>query len=49
MIRVMYRWTVKKEDIEEFGRTWEEGHAKGWALSLHLSSTRCDRYPKYQS
>ena len=28
MIRVMYRWTVKKEDIEEFVRTWEEGTLK---------------------
>ena len=25
MIRVMYRWTVKQEDREEFGRMWEEG------------------------
>ena len=28
MIRVMYRWTVKKEDVEEFVRTWEEGTLK---------------------
>jgi Antibiotic biosynthesis monooxygenase len=28
MIRVMYRWTVKKEEIEEFVRTWEEGTLK---------------------
>jgi heme-degrading monooxygenase HmoA len=28
MIRVMYRWTVKKEDIEEFVRTWEAGTLK---------------------
>jgi heme-degrading monooxygenase HmoA len=28
MIRVMYRWTVKNEDIEEFVRTWEEGTLK---------------------
>ena len=28
MIRVMYRWTVKKEDQEEFVRTWEEGTLK---------------------
>jgi len=28
MIRVMYRWTVKKEDSEEFVRTWEEGTLK---------------------
>jgi heme-degrading monooxygenase HmoA len=28
MIRVMYRWTVKKEDIQEFVRTWEEGTLK---------------------
>jgi hypothetical protein len=25
MIRVMYRWTVKKEDGEEFIRKWEVG------------------------
>jgi len=24
MIRVMYRWTVKKENQEEFVRTWED-------------------------
>ena len=24
----MYRWTVKKEDIEKFVRTWEEGTLK---------------------
>jgi len=28
MIRVMYRWTVKKEDVEEFVRTWEAGTLK---------------------
>jgi heme-degrading monooxygenase HmoA len=28
MIRVMYRWTVKKEDRQEFVRTWEEGTLK---------------------
>jgi heme-degrading monooxygenase HmoA len=28
MIRVMYRWTVKKEDREEFIRTWQEGTLK---------------------
>jgi heme-degrading monooxygenase HmoA len=28
MIRVMYRWTVKNEDIEEFVRTWEKGTLK---------------------
>jgi hypothetical protein len=28
MIRVMYRWTVKKEDHEEFVCTWEKGTLK---------------------
>lgn len=28
MIRVMYRWTVKKDDAEQFVRTWEEGTLK---------------------
>jgi hypothetical protein len=28
MIRDMYRWTVKKEDIEKFGRTWGKGTLK---------------------
>jgi len=28
MIRVMYRWTVKDEDRDEFIRTWEEGTLK---------------------
>jgi heme-degrading monooxygenase HmoA len=28
MIRVMYRWTVKPEDREQFVRTWGEGTVK---------------------
>jgi len=28
MIRVMYRWTVKQQDREEFVQTWEEGTLK---------------------
>ncbi len=34
MIRVMYRWTVKQEDREEFIRTWEEGTLK---IQTHCS------------
>ena len=45
MIRVMYRWTVKKEDTEEFVRTWEEGtlkiqtHCTGAMGSILLQSS----------
>ena len=34
MIRVMYRWTVKQEDREEFVRTWGEGTLK---IQTHCS------------
>jgi heme-degrading monooxygenase HmoA len=34
MIRVMYRWTVKQEEREEFIRTWEEGTLK---IQTHCS------------
>jgi heme-degrading monooxygenase HmoA len=45
MIRVMYRWTVKNEDTEEFVRTWEEGtlkiqtHCTGAMGSILLQSS----------
>jgi hypothetical protein len=34
MIQVIYRWTVKPEDREEFVRTWEEGTLK---IQTHCS------------